>query len=190
MSHRVERIQALDALIELFPSEGKPGGARARQTCARLQAGTAKTSFQAPAASVELRRRLFAATREVPGCEDTNFLSVFLGGGEPRYRPSKADEDHLRELCSAGTVFEAALVEMLPELSRLDEEGRGAGRFGPNRLDGGVAGRPFGAIHLWTALLLPRGVPGTARRKALPSTALRANRLRRPTTQSNDGYWE
>lgn len=125
VSHRVERIQALDALLQLFPSEGRSEGLSTRQAYARLLTGTAEVSFQAPAASVELRRRLFAAAREAPECADTNFLSVFLGGGEPTSSPSKADEEYLRELCSAGKVFEAALVEILPELnSPLNDEGR------------------------------------------------------------------
>ena len=123
VSHRGERIQALDALLQLFPSENRSEGPGAPYAYMRLLAGIGEIYLNAPAASVELRRRLFAAAREAPGCADTEFLSVFLGGGEPTSRPSKVDEEYLRELCSVGRVFEAALVEALPELnSRLDDE--------------------------------------------------------------------
>lgn len=123
VSHRVEQIQALDALLQLFPSEGRSEGPSAPYAYARLLAGIEEINITAPAASVELRRRLFGAARETPGCADIYFLSVFLGGGEPTVRPSKVDEEYLGELCSVGKVFEAALVDMLSQPnSRLDDE--------------------------------------------------------------------
>ena len=124
VSHRVERIQALDALLQLFPSEGRAERPSAPYAYSRLLTGIDEIDLTAPAASVELRRRLFAAAREAPGCADTNFLSVFLGGGEPTSRPSKADEEYLRELCSAGKVFEAALVEVLADLNSHSDDDR------------------------------------------------------------------
>jgi len=125
VSHRVERILALDALLQLFPSEGSSEGPSTLQAYSRLLAGIGEISVNAPGASVELRRRLFAAARETPRCADTDFLSVFLGGGEPTSKPSKADEEYLRELCSGGLVFGASLVDLLPGLSsRLDDEAR------------------------------------------------------------------
>ena len=129
VSYRVGRIEALDPLLGLFPSEGGSDGPSARQAYARLIAGIGEITVNVPSASVELRSRLWAAVREAPDCTNTDFLTdflvVFLGGGEPTLEPSPADQRYLAAVCTAGHLFMASIVETLSELNnRLTDERR------------------------------------------------------------------
>ena len=117
VSYRVERIEALDPLLELFPSEGDSDGPSALHAYARLIAGTGEITVNVPSASVELRSRLWAAAREAPDCTDTGSLVAFLGGGEPTLEPSPADRQYLAAICTAGHAFTRSVVDTLPELN-------------------------------------------------------------------------
>ena len=115
--HRIERSEALAAALDRFPSQGGHERLSASQAYSRLLAEVGTTFVTVPAASVELRSRLFAAASKTPECDDTEFLTALLGGGNPTREPSEDDERYLKALCSAGAVFEVSLVGILPELN-------------------------------------------------------------------------